>query len=81
MLVHVERISSFWPFLSHLQSLMRLEFRQKPQKPFREIESLSEPCVKRYGLVFKNKLSRQCHNSFHIHYRGINPSKAKTPLR
>ena len=34
-------------------------------------------CVKCYVLVFKNKLLSQFHITFHIHYRGFNPSKEK----
>jgi len=36
-----------------------------------------EHSVKRYVLVFKNKLLSQRHTTFHIHYRGYKTSKEK----
>jgi hypothetical protein len=53
-------------------------FKQKPEKPFLGLETLAEFfCAKCYVFVFKSKLLRPSHITFHIHLRGYKPSKEK----
>ncbi len=54
------------------------DIEKNNKNTFYGLAALSSLCVKRCVLVFKSKLLRQTHTTFHIHKRGYKTLKAKT---